>query len=56
MDTDKIYDRDKKIFGLLYIPKSERLNEKEQSMLEDGSISQEQYDEQQRKKLVKAIK
>ena len=27
---------------------------KEQSMLEDGSISQEQYDEQQRKKIGKS--
>lgn len=54
MDTDKITDRDKKDFWVTLHPqKAKDLMKKEQSMLEDGSISQEQYDEQQRKKIVK---
>ncbi|MDK4213315.1 penicillin-binding protein 2 [Staphylococcus warneri] len=54
MDTDKIYDRDKKDFWVTLHPqKAKDLMKKEQSMLEDGSISQEQYDEQQRKKIGK---
>ncbi|PTI16500.1 peptidoglycan D,D-transpeptidase FtsI family protein [Staphylococcus warneri] len=54
MDTDKITDRDKKDFWVTLHPqKAKDLMKKEQSMLEDGSISQEQYDEQQRKKIGK---
>lgn len=54
MDTDKITDRDKKDFWVtLHAQKAKDLMKKEQSMLEDGSISQEQYDEQQRKKIGK---
>lgn len=54
MDTDKITDRDKKDFWVTLRPqKAKDLMKKEQSMLEDGSISQEQYDEQQRKKIGK---
>lgn len=54
MDTDKITDRDKKAFWVTLHPqKAKDLMKKEQSMLEDGSISQEQYDEQQRKKIDK---
>lgn len=54
MDTDKITDRDKKAFWVTLHPqKAKDLMKKEQSMLEDGSISQEQYDEQQRKKIGK---
>lgn len=54
MDTDKITDRDKKDFWVTLHPqKAKDLMKKEQSMLEDGSISQEQYDEQQRKKIDK---
>lgn len=54
MDTDKITDRDKKDFWVpLHPQKAKDLMKKEQSMLEDGSISQEQYDEQQRKKIGK---
>lgn len=54
MDTDKITDRDKKDFWVTLHPqKAKDLLKKEQSMLEDGSISQEQYDEQQRKKIGK---
>lgn len=54
MDTDKITDRDKKDFWVTLHPqKAKDLMKKEQSMLEDGSISQEQYDEQQRKKIAK---
>ena len=54
MDTDKITDRDKKDFWVTLHPqKAKDSMKKEQSMLEDGSISQEQYDEQQRKKIGK---
>lgn len=54
MDTDKITDRDKKDFWVTLHPqKAKDLMKKEQSMLEDGSISQEQYDEKQRKKIGK---
>lgn len=54
MDTDKITDRDKKDFWVTLHPqKVKDLMKKEQSMLEDGSISQEQYDKQQRKKIGK---
>lgn len=54
MDTDKITDRDKKDFWVTLHPqKAKDLMKKEQSMLEDGSISQEQYDEEQRKKIGK---
>ncbi|WP_145476825.1 peptidoglycan D,D-transpeptidase FtsI family protein [Staphylococcus warneri] len=54
MDTDKITDRDKKDFWVTLHPqKAKDLMKKEQSMLEDGSISQEQYDEQQHKKIGK---
>lgn len=54
MDTDKITDRDKKDFWVTLHPqKAKDLMKKEQSMLEDGSISQEQYDKQQRKKIGK---
>ncbi|WP_049425173.1 peptidoglycan D,D-transpeptidase FtsI family protein, partial [Staphylococcus warneri] len=50
----KITDRDKKDFWVTLHPqKAKDLMKKEQSMLEDGSISQEQYDEQQRKKIGK---
>ena len=53
MDTDKITERDKKISGFKSIGTSKTFNEKEQSLLENGSITQEQYDNQQRDKIGK---
>lgn len=54
IDTDKITDRDEKDFWVTLHPeKAKALMKKEQSLLENGSITQEQYDEQQRKKIGK---
>ena len=56
MDTDKITERDKKDFGFKCIRHLLKVNEKEQLMLEDGSISQDQFDTQLRDKIGKTIK
>ena len=57
MDTDKITERDKKDFWIQMYPSSaKKLMRKEQLMLEDGSISQEQFDTQLRDKIGKTIK
>ncbi|MGY3480830.1 MULTISPECIES: peptidoglycan D,D-transpeptidase FtsI family protein [Staphylococcus] len=54
MDTDKITDRDKQDFWILKHPnKADELMKKEQSLLDDGSITQEQYDETLHKKIGK---
>lgn len=54
MDTDKITERDKKDFWVQIHPEKEkRLMKKEQSLLESGNITQEQYDNQQRDKIGK---
>ncbi|MCC3689986.1 peptidoglycan D,D-transpeptidase FtsI family protein [Staphylococcus capitis] len=54
MDTDKITERDKKDFWVQIHPeKAKRLMKKEQSLLESGNITQEQYDNQQRDKIGK---
>lgn len=52
MDTDKITDRDKQDYWIQIHPnKAEDLMKKEQALLEDGSISQEDYDESLYKKI-----
>ena len=44
MDTDKITDRDKQDFWILKHPnKADELMKKEQSLLDDGSITQEHH-------------
>ena len=53
MDTDKITERDKKISSSNPSGTSKTFNEKERSLLENGSITQEQYDNQQRDKIGK---
>ncbi|QSY52879.1 peptidoglycan D,D-transpeptidase FtsI family protein [Staphylococcus simiae] len=54
MDTKNITDRDKKDFWIqLHPKKAKELMTKEQSLLLDGSISQEQYDKQLRSKISK---
>ncbi|MDU1729362.1 MAG: penicillin-binding protein 2, partial [Staphylococcus epidermidis] len=54
MDTDKITERDKKDFWIQIYPSSaKKLMRKEQLMLEDGSISQDQFDTQLRDKIGK---
>lgn len=54
MDTDKITDRDKQDFWILKHPnQADKLMKKEQALLDDGSISQEQYDEALHKKIGK---
>lgn len=54
MDTDKITDRDKQDFWILKHPnQADTLMKKEQALLDDGSISQEQYDETLHKKIGK---
>ncbi len=54
MDTDKITERDKKGFWIQMYPSSaKKLMRKEQLMLEDGSISQDQFDTQLRDKIGK---
>ena len=54
MDTDKITERDKKDFWIQMYPSSaKKLMRKEQLMLEDGSISQDQFDTQLRDKIGK---
>ena len=52
MDTDKITDRDKQDYWIQIHPnKAEDLMKKEQALLEDGSISQDDYDESLYKKI-----
>lgn len=54
MDTDKITERDKKDFWIqLYPSSAKKLMRKEKLMLEDGSISQDQFDTQLRDKIGK---
>ena len=49
----KLQSATKKISGFKSIRTSKTFNEKEQSLLENGSITQEQYDNQQRDKIGK---
>ncbi|RIL99269.1 penicillin-binding protein 2 [Staphylococcus equorum] len=52
MDTDKITDRDKQDYWIQIHPnKAEDLMKEEQALLEDGSISQDDYDEALYKKI-----
>ncbi|MDN6722250.1 MAG: penicillin-binding protein 2, partial [Staphylococcus equorum] len=52
MDTDKITDRDKQDYWIQIHPnKAEDLMKEEQALLEDGSISQDDYDESLYKKI-----
>ncbi|WP_432716982.1 penicillin-binding protein 2 [Staphylococcus equorum] len=52
MDTDKITDRDKQDYWIqIYPNKAEDLMKEEQALLEDGSISQDDYDEALYKKI-----
>ncbi|MDK9853600.1 peptidoglycan D,D-transpeptidase FtsI family protein [Staphylococcus equorum] len=52
MDTDKITDRDKQDYWIQIHPnKTEDLMKEEQALLEDGSISQDDYDEALYKKI-----
>lgn len=52
MDTDKITERDKQDFWIQKHPtQAQKMMSKERNLLEEGSISQEQYDEAQRKKI-----
>ncbi len=44
MDTKKITERDRKISGFSCIKKAKAMMTKEQAMLADGSIKQDQYD------------
>ena len=54
MDTDKITEREIKGFWIQMYPSSaKKLMRKEQLMLEDGSISQDQFDTQLRDKIGK---
>lgn len=52
MDTDKITDRDKQDYWIQIHPnKAEDLMKEEQALIEDGSISQDDYDEALYKKI-----
>ncbi|MDK9856405.1 peptidoglycan D,D-transpeptidase FtsI family protein [Staphylococcus equorum] len=52
MDTDKITDRDKQDYWIqIHSNKAEDLMKEEQALLEDGSISQDDYDEALYKKI-----
>ncbi|ERF47668.1 MULTISPECIES: peptidoglycan D,D-transpeptidase FtsI family protein [Staphylococcus] len=54
MDTDSITDRDKQDFWVQKHPqKSKDMMQHEESLLNDGSITQEQYDETLRNKITK---
>ena len=54
MDTDKITDRDKQDYWIQIHPnKAKDLMKNEQQMLDDGSISQDDYDETLYKKIGK---
>lgn len=54
MDTKKITERDKKISGFSCILKAKAMMTKEQAMLADGSIKQDQYDKQLLSKIGKS--
>ena len=55
MDTKKITERDKKISGFSCILKKQKaMMTKEQAMLADGSIKQDQYDKQLLSKIGKS--
>ncbi len=57
MDTDKITDRDKQDYGFnLHPNKARTLMQSEQALLDDGSISQDDYDEALYKNRQKANK